>query len=851
MAEDIRDVLERQKAAVSELSAQIKRIEQSDMITENRKLTEHCEELSIRCEEAEAAWQVCASENADLKTALYEQHYNEKIRVLTGRQQQIEIFFAGETLDEQNRLTALEQDIKRRIDHTLADLHGNNVNLSHEIYTKLHDLQAEAYARINEARANLAKNSRLSDLEKERFANLKNEPLSGEQIVALSKKNNLERLVGLNLLNIIGVILIIIGVIAAGQFAYLRMGDIWRSAALFALGLVFLVLGEFMNRRRPTIFSLGITAGGVGILYAALAVSYFALGIMGMYAALGICVVITALAFFLSTRYQAQVLLAMALVGGYLPIFSITPERTLLFSMMGYFVLLNLLALSVSFRRKWTVANFVGLGLNILGTIYISFLVWGSQIERIAHIIYITFAMLTYIAIPLVSTRTEKANFRKSDVVLLSVNTLIGSGIIFFNISAVGWGDYLGIASVFFAVLYLAIGCLITRKFQDAKPMAALFYITGLTFFVLFVPFQLDSMWFTLGWLIQGTALSIYGILKSRRGFKLSGFIINGLCLSWFIAFDFWLWGVSSLFMLRPGQHSWSANPLFSWQYFAITAASILILAAFIYKRDLKGGLQKTFKLCTAINLWLYALYLVSRFGNILYDAFPGASLDLNYLILALMCVVTLLLAAIFVRISILLDAGMKIISTALNLIGIAGILVLSVTASPVLDPMAAQATGIVALATAILLALSVIGAFAVYDVTRRAVLEDFVPVQYLPLTVSAYIVILFTIHLIHAYGLSFTSFWITIAYVLTALLWTILGFAKRYALLRRFGLGLALLSVAKLFLLDLAALTQGFRILSYFILGAVLVGISFVYQHFSKRLELSIPQDEQVSEQE
>ena len=75
----------------------------------------------------------------------------------------------------------------------------------------------------------------------------------------------------------------------------------------------------------------------------------------------------------------------------------------------------------------------------------------------------------------------------------------------------------------------------------------------------------------------------------------------------------------------------------------------------------------------------------------------------------------------------------------------------------------------------------------------------------------------------------------------MTALLWIILGFIKRYALLRLFGLGLSLLAVAKLFLVDLHTLTQGFRIISYFALGVVLVAISFVYQYFNKRLERPI----------
>jgi len=834
MAENIREMLEKQKAAVSELSIQIACMEQSDLIAENQAFAERYEKLYARYEEAEGARRALSVENTGLKTALYEQYYNEKIQLVVKTRRELDIFFASRAAGEQNRLTALEKAIEQRIGHTLADLQKNRVDLQDEIYAKLTELQIETRDKIAEARAALAESNALAGEEHAELERLKDEALDGDQIAALSKKNNLERLIGLNLLNTIGIVLIIIGVIAAGQFAYLRMGDLWRGVALFALGVIFLVAGEMMNRKKPNIFSLGITAGGVGILYAALAVSFFGLQILDMYVALGICVAITAIAFFLSTRYNAQILLAMALVGGYLPIFSIGPERALLFSMMGYFVLLNLLALSVAFRKKWAVASFVGLGLNLLGTIYLSTLVGYADplLDRMFEITYIAFAILIYTAIPLVSTYVAKTRLQISDVVLLAINTVIGSCIMFVNLNGAGWGDYFGLASALFAAVYLATGYVVARRFQDEKQMSALFYITGLTFCVLFVPFQLDSMWFTLGWLVLGTGLCVYGIISARRGFRISGFIVNGISLLWFVLGDLSAWSIGR-------------NFLFPWQYLAVTAASVLIMGALLYKKTLYSGPQKAFQYCAAGNFWLYVLFLISRLSAILHDAFSGASLDLNYLMVALACVATLILAIVFPRIPILFDRGMKVISVILHSIGIAGIAILHLATSPVSAPMGGQPAGIILLATGILIAVGAVGAFAVYDLTRRAVLDGVVGIQYLPLLVSAYIVVLFTINLIRVYDLAFSSFWISIVYVLAALIWTILGFVKRYVLLRRFGLGLALLSVAKLFLIDLGTLTQGFRILSYFILGLILVAISYVYQYFNKRLELSAGREE------
>jgi uncharacterized membrane protein len=57
------------------------------------------------------------------------------------------------------------------------------------------------------------------------------------------------------------------------------------------------------------------------------------------------------------------------------------------------------------------------------------------------------------------------------------------------------------------------------------------------------------------------------------------------------------------------------------------------------------------------------------------------------------------------------------------------------------------------------------------------------------------------------------------------------IGFWRRAAFLRWQGLVLLAVSVGKVFLVDMSALSQGYRILSFLGLGALLLGVSFVYQ--------------------
>jgi hypothetical protein len=148
---------------------------------------------------------------------------------------------------------------------------------------------------------------------------------------------------------------------------------------------------------------------------------------------------------------------------------------------------------------------------------------------------------------------------------------------------------------------------------------------------------------------------------------------------------------------------------------------------------------------------------------------------------------------------------------------------------------------GITVIGTIILAVLCLLSLLAMRDVMKIIVTQRNKGIEWLPLVVSGYFVIVLTHNLIAPYNLSFSSFIISVIYVLAALAWIIYGFTRRFAFIRRFGLALAIFAVVKLFLVDLYNLTSVYRIVSYFALGIILIAISFVYQYFSKRLELKV----------
>ena len=831
-ADNLQNIINRQKEVLSALEAEHKALGNSDLIKENEELKADNERLRINLDRASSDVVALAGENTSLKNALYEQIYNEKVKILNATAQKLDVYFRSSIYEEFNRLTALESSVKMRIDSMRDTLAQNNIDIRDEIYARLYELSALFDSKITEARANSAQISgAFSQVELDELQALKNEQITDEQIRAVAKKNNFERFVGLNVLNAIGVFLLIVGAITLARFTYAYLPDLLKGIILFALGGVMLAAGEVLNRKKPNIFSLGISAGGIGILYASLATSYFGLHILGMYSAILVCVLITAGAFILSNRYNSQIIISFALIGGYLPMFSIGSDMVVIYGAMVYFVALNLLALLISFGKKWRVSSFIGLLLNTVGTFYIcrSFNETNNALERIFAILYVLFAFLIYTSIPIISTYSAKAKFRKSDIVMLAINTFFSSMIIYIVFYSFGLHDYFGLFAVVFASVYLLLGRLIEKIFSgEERGTRALFYLTGLAFVILIIPLQFDRAWFSLGWLAEGVLLAAYGILTNGKRLKQAGFIISMLCLCAFVLFDC----------------AWIDDYLFVYKYLAITFGSLVILGTYMYKKMTSGQFIKIYKFFALANVWLYAMYLIlEKLWGILYEIYGRQTIyQIDYLLGAAAVVATFFLAYTFSRIKLLSGLGTKILSIVLYVIGILLLFMINSAVAPVADTYLRTETpsfGITIVGTVILIVLGALSVLALRDLIKIILVERKLGVEWYPLILSGYFVIILTQNLITQFDLSFSNATISIIYVLTALGWIVFGFARRYSFIRKFGLGLAILSVIKLFIIDLASLTQGFQIISYFALGLTLITISFVYQYFNKRLEL------------
>jgi hypothetical protein len=326
--------------------------------------------------------------------------------------------------------------------------------------------------------------------------------------------------------------------------------------------------------------------------------------------------------------------------------------------------------------------------------------------------------------------------------------------------------------------------------------------------------FSLDSVWFSIGWLIQAAGLALYGIYKESRRFIIAGFIIGIFCL------------LSFMFINVPNSNS----PLFVWQYLSITLAAAVVSAAALKvkpKNHSAGLWLETFRCAAAVNLWGYIAFFLHRQWP--YGA--GAAF-------AALCSIAFgfILAFILPRIKRFYNRGFHIAAVVLGTVNTLWLLTFNAGSRSLTDDLLALKVT----AFALYIIVNIIAVGWINDLLRFVTGLRKLPPAWYPLLVSGFAVLLAAQNLVVQLSLTASSLILTLLFGLTALGWVVYGFVKRNGVTRIGGLSMAFFAVAKLFVLDLQGLGTAGRIISYFAGGIVLLAISFVYQWFSRRLGIS-----------
>ncbi|MCL2797353.1 MAG: DUF2339 domain-containing protein [Firmicutes bacterium] len=879
----LKQLIEAQNELSEKIAAETSGFSGDDLLSENARLQAENEKLAEEFKEISDARKALYKENQSLKEALKNQMYAERSHILGRSREKMAAYFSGGTQDGVDGLTQFEKNAKERFLRLRRALDDASFETRLRYTQKLDALERELLEAVQRSKRSYgdAEQAAFSEYSADtRPLGKKDIDERAEKEIITQSNHKVERMFGLNLLGKIGAVIIVVGMIVLSQWLYSEyghndLGKLLICIFMFTGATAVLGIGLFLNRKsqKRTIFSITILSLGIALEYAALSITYFASdSSLNVWIALAICAVITVGSYFISYKLKSEVVAIFAQIGGYLPVLAFILEVALageftemgmLYGAMVYFIILNVSGFLLSSKYKWQILNYIAFGLNIFAVIFVSASVAAlyitlriARLETVLTLVFMFVSFGLHTLLPVLTGIRTKLRFARPDFVLMTLTTAVNLILFYVMFELYRLGDYSGYLSLFFAAFYFGLYFLVRFFFSSDKSIKTLFWMTSVVFLTLFMPMHFKLEWIIFGWILQSAVLVIYGILKEKKVSLSVGVASSLLSLVFFIFFD-WRFGNGNNVIYVTDASTGIATGfvnIFIYKYALLTLASLAVLAMLVYKRRLilgyldsdarifrTGSLRPAQYYCVAAYLnaagfLVYFTYKMFEYATVSTPNLIRDTGSIQYLMYGIMAIIMFGFAAAAPKL--FKEKSVYNASLVLGIFSLIFLLVVNCQRLPAFPdgPIGEKVAAVFLTATVALASLYVFYDFC--DKISKAKVSRTGSLSW-PMPCALYFLFTFTLLMLWQYRIAYNNVAVSIVYILTALGCLAIGIFKHDVVTRRFALGLTAASIFKIFVIDFIGAWEYNRILfviNCFVFGAVLIGMSFLYQLFYRR---------------
>lgn len=819
--EEYNQALVMHQASLRHLEETLRDLNVDVLAQENIRLSQEKSQLLEQMEELRLVNRQLSQGLAEASRAYKEQMLNEKLNYMNISKRRVRLLFDKEDEKSVNKLNAIEATLTQKMKRTTHEAQGMQGEVKAKYMEEINALQYRMQVELTLLRRKLsdAKTRAENQLE-EIYSGPDLTELDQTQLNRLKKGNNVELKLGLNFVNKLGVILVFLAVVLAGRYSYSHwFNDYAKGTVFYVLGLLFCLGGEWLHQRKMPAVAAGITGGGIGLFYASTFISTFYLHILPFNMAMGVSLLIAAASLSLTMRYKSPTIGLLALVGGYLPFFAYVVVYGIhalpVMQAVAYLMLYNGLVLALSVRQKWLQIVYVGFLFNIPCIHYLL----SMMDNHLLAIVYAYINFIIYLAAVLYRAIKLREDLNTGDLILISLNSLVNCGMVYGLFDQAGYGEYSGILALIYACLYFALA-VFTEKCCGKSAMINIFYAFAVGFSVLVVPLQLSRQWVFFGWLIEACMYIYLG--KTQRIKPLEYMGLGLLALS------------HGAFLVSSGFNSDSSNayPTISdLKYSAVVASEIF--TAWVYwekggRADgMPHGVAALLRYPVMVHISLFLAYEVWRAYQTLLSDIPQVGIEVMVIFWGAVLLTNRVYKALKADRLVFLHRYCEISEIAIYAVMIG------------INFMPLDTAGLRWWADAFLL----IGGNCAILWKINSVLaecEGRSPVtrEARAVIVGSYGLCVYFINLAGPFRPENFSVVLNLSMIFFSLLYISLGFRHSLMLLRRMGLVLSLLATVKMLIIDSIGFSLPQKIISYFVFGLVLIGISTVYQRISSKMD-------------
>jgi len=398
-------------------------------------------------------------------------------------------------------------------------------------------------------------------------------------------KSDLEKFIGENLLNKIGIAITVIGVAIGTKYSidHNLISPLARIILGYLMGLGLLGIGIKLKKNYEN-YSAVLVSGAIAILYFMTYFAYSLYGLIPQFAAFALMVVFTAFTVAVAINYNNQIISHIGMVGAYAVPFLLGDSTGNVSILFGYMAIINIGILLTAFKKYWKPLYYASFVISWL--IYFS---WFSEKFRTSEyfelgLIFLTVFFIIFYAVFLAYKLVKKEKFDIDDVFLLLANSFIFFGLGYSILKTNDTGaELLGVFTLCNAAIHFGVGVVIyNQKLADRN----LFYLVAglvLVFITLAVPVQLHGNWVTLLWACEAALLFWIGRTKNVQFYERIAYAL--ILLTFISIVQDWMTVYNGYVVGKPETR---IIPLFNINFLT----SLFVVASFGYINWLNNNLK-------------------------------------------------------------------------------------------------------------------------------------------------------------------------------------------------------------------------------------------------------------------
>ena len=331
-----------------------------------------------------------------------------------------------------------------------------------------------------------------------------------------SIKTNIEKFIGENLINKIGIAITVIGVAIGAKYAidHRLISPLTRIILGYLIGIGLMGFAIRLKKNYEN-FSTVLLSGSMAILYFITYAAYSFYNLIPQPVAFGMMVIFTAFTVMAALNFNRQIIAHIGLVGAYAVPFLLSNGSHQVVILFTYMCIINAGILIISFKKYWK-----GLLHSAFWLSWLIFFIWyvtdyNNYKNFSTALIFLTLFFLIFYTCIMAYKLIRKEKFNTGDVILIFANSFIFYGIGYGILSTDSTEVFLGLFTLGNAIVHFIVSTVIYR--QKLADRNLFFLVSGLvlTFITIAIPVQLNGHWVTLLWIAE--AAVVFWIGRTRK----------------------------------------------------------------------------------------------------------------------------------------------------------------------------------------------------------------------------------------------------------------------------------------------------------------------------------------------